>query len=107
MELAERVGVSFQQIQKYEKGTTRMSIFRLQQIAEALGMPLNTFFIASDTAPEIQSAIPAYIGDSEDSEQPFDKEAITFLKLFRRIQNNKVRDSILKQMRGIIEIEKG
>jgi transcriptional regulator with XRE-family HTH domain len=39
MELAEEAGVSFQQIQKYEKGIHRVSAERIQQIAKALGHP--------------------------------------------------------------------
>ena len=34
--LAERIGISFQQIQKYEKGASKISVVRLQQISEAL-----------------------------------------------------------------------
>jgi transcriptional regulator with XRE-family HTH domain len=38
-ELAEAAGISFQQIQKYEKGTNRVGASRLQQFSEALGVP--------------------------------------------------------------------
>jgi len=43
IELAEKLGLSFQQVQKYEKGVTRISVFRLQQISEALGVPISFF----------------------------------------------------------------
>ncbi|CAD7770162.1 MAG: helix-turn-helix protein [Candidatus Methanoperedenaceae archaeon GB50] len=43
MQLAERVGVSFQQIQKYEKGRDRICVERLQQIARAMGIPISYF----------------------------------------------------------------
>jgi transcriptional regulator with XRE-family HTH domain len=42
--LAERIGVSFQQIQKYEKGATRITVMRLQQISGALGVNITVFF---------------------------------------------------------------
>ena len=42
--LGAAVGVTFQQIQKYENGTNRASAGRLQQIAGALGVPLSAFF---------------------------------------------------------------
>ena len=42
--LAEAIGVTFQQIQKYEKGLNRVSGSRLQQIADALGTPVEWFF---------------------------------------------------------------
>ena len=43
-DLANALGVSFQQIQKYEKGTNRVSASRLQQIASFLQVPIPYFF---------------------------------------------------------------
>ena len=43
-ELAERVGIRFQQIHKYETGINRMSASRLFEIAEALGAPVEHFY---------------------------------------------------------------
>src|SRR6185312_15114632 len=42
--LAERVGVSFQQVQKYEKGTNRVGASRLSQIASVLGITVGELF---------------------------------------------------------------
>ncbi len=44
MSLADHVGVSYQQVQKYEKGTSSISVDRLKQIADALGTSVFTFF---------------------------------------------------------------
>src|SRR5947209_12813103 len=46
--LGDASGVTFQQIQKYERGTNRVSADRLHQIADALGKPISYFF---DDAP--------------------------------------------------------
>src|SRR5437763_11156404 len=43
-ELAEKLGVSFQQVQKYEKGVNRISPDRLQLIAEEVDRPISYFF---------------------------------------------------------------
>ena len=43
-QLAERVGIKFQQIQKYETGMNRVSASRLWDIASALGVPISFFF---------------------------------------------------------------
>lgn len=48
--LADRVGVSFQQIQKYETGVNRISASRLHQIALALGVDAGSFFPVGDPA---------------------------------------------------------
>src|SRR3954471_21780762 len=42
--LATKIGVTFQQVQKYEKGTNRVGAGRLPQIAEILGVPIATLF---------------------------------------------------------------
>src|SRR5712671_3612030 len=47
-ELGARIGVTFQQIQKYEMGTNRVGASRLQQIANVLGLPASALF---DGAP--------------------------------------------------------
>jgi transcriptional regulator with XRE-family HTH domain len=49
-ELGARVGVTFQQIQKYEKGANRIGASRLQQIADVLRVPIPTLFDGAPTA---------------------------------------------------------
>ena len=48
-QLAERVGIKFQQIQKYETGMNRVSASRLWDIALALGVPISFFFEGMET----------------------------------------------------------
>ena len=57
-DLAAKLGVSFQQVQKYEKGVNRVGAARLQQIATALDVPV-TFFYESQTrdAKEVDSLL--------------------------------------------------
>src|SRR3954447_2790999 len=50
-ELADRVGVTFQQVQKYEKGVNRIGAGRLQRITEALDVPITFFFDVTPHAP--------------------------------------------------------
>jgi len=47
-ELGNLISVTFQQVQKYEKGANRISAGRLQRIAEVLGVPVAYFFAAPD-----------------------------------------------------------
>ena len=42
--LAQKIGVTFQQVQKYERGINRVGAGRLTRIANALGVPVNSFF---------------------------------------------------------------
>ena len=107
IELAERIGISFQQIQKYEKGSTRISVMRLQQISEALGVNITAFFEEGERIPKVSDLALRYTpgGDPLETFQPINKEEITLLKLFRKTKNRKVREGILKQLRGVIEVE--
>ena len=47
--LADRIGLTFQQVQKYEKGANRVSAGRLQQIADMLEVPVMFFYGATET----------------------------------------------------------
>jgi transcriptional regulator with XRE-family HTH domain len=49
-ELGARIGVTFQQVQKYEKGTNRIGASRLQQISEALRVPVRALFDGAPSA---------------------------------------------------------
>jgi transcriptional regulator with XRE-family HTH domain len=48
--LAAKLGISFQQVQKYERGTNRISASRLHAVAELLGMPITAFFPQAEDA---------------------------------------------------------
>lgn len=77
--LAEMVGVTFQQIQKYENGHTTLNILKLQQIALALKVSVTEFF----------GSTPSHsIRLTTDEDQ--------LLQSFRKIKNGELRGSILK-----------
>jgi len=67
-QLAEKVGIKFQQIQKYETGMNRVSASRLWDIAEALDVPVGYFFEGLDPHQDTMAAsgVPGDIlGDKE------------------------------------------
>ena len=107
IELAEKVGISFQQIQKYEKGITRISVYRLQQISDALGIRITEFF-EENKILKVSSPATEYIQEENYPKyfRLINKEEFIVLKLFRKIKNKKLREGLLKQIRGIIELEK-
>lgn len=51
--LSEKVGISYQQVQKYEKGASELTLSRLRQLADALDVPVGTFI------EELESSRPA------------------------------------------------
>jgi transcriptional regulator with XRE-family HTH domain len=70
-EVADAAGISFQQIQKYEKGTNRVGASRLQQISNALGVSPFYFF---EGAPSLGKKMPA----PNEGELP-EEEIVSFL----------------------------
>ncbi|MFW2341906.1 helix-turn-helix domain-containing protein [Brevundimonas sp.] len=86
--LAERVGVSFQQIQKYETGINRISASRLYQIALALGAEPGSFFPARDPS-STQGERPAA------SWPPAGSPAARLAEVVSRIPRRKARQALL------------
>ena len=85
-QLAERVGIKFQQIQKYETGANRVSASRLWDIADALEVPVSFFFEGlegegADSAPT--AAMPADVMG--------DKEALDLIRSYYAIPENQRR----------------
>ncbi|MBL4768713.1 MAG: helix-turn-helix transcriptional regulator [Rhodobacteraceae bacterium] len=85
-QLAEQVGIKFQQIQKYETGANRVSASRLWDIAEALDVPVNFFFEGldeTDKGTAEKSAIPVDLMG--------DKEALDLVRSYYSIPENQRR----------------
>ena len=95
MGLAERVGISYQQIQKYEKGVSEISVSRLSQIAHALNIPLSRFVLDEERMMVSESVSP--YGTLSDNE-------IELLNLFRRIKDKKLKDGFLIAIKSIAEL---
>jgi transcriptional regulator with XRE-family HTH domain len=108
MKLADEVGVSFQQIQKYERGVNKISVERIQQIAMALGTPVHTFFEEDKNTFVSEPPDDYHLNNekTEDTLLSLNREEVTLLQLFRKIDNDKIREGLIKQLRGIIEWKK-
>lgn len=108
MKLAEEIGVSFQQIQKYEKGTNKISAERIQQIAKALGTSVNTFF-EKEKVPRVSEPSGKYYTKKafmDETPLILNQEEVVLLQLFRKIDNKKIREGLLNQLSGIIELKR-
>ena len=109
IELAGKIGVSFQQIQKYEKGSTRISVARLQEIAHAIGVNIAIFFEEEGTVLKVTDKGREYRseGDLAHVFPPLEPEERALLRFFRRIENKNIRESIIKQLKGIVQLQNG
>lgn len=93
MALAEKINISYQQLQKYEKGIDNISVYRLKQISEALKIPINSLL-------EVQE--PEKVAE-EISEYGLSKEERRLLDFFRGIDNKNIRRGLLLELKGIAE----
>ncbi len=84
--LAECVGIKFQQIQKYETGANRVSASRLWDIADALGVEISFFFEGLDAESSENT-----VGDSVPSDLMGDKEALDLVRSYYAIPENQRR----------------
>ena len=85
-QLAEHVGIKFQQIQKYETGANRVSASRLWDIASTLNVSINFFFdgLQAEKGVKIQS-------DAMPSDLMGDKEALDLVRSYYAIPENQRR----------------
>jgi transcriptional regulator with XRE-family HTH domain len=91
-ELAERVGVTFQQVQKYENGKNRVSAGRLYEIAKALGVTIQYFY---DSAPRLALARRGVAEEQSGFDGPDTGEELELLGAFRRIQQAGARKAVI------------
>lgn len=85
-QLAEQVGIKFQQIQKYETGANRVSASRLWDIAEALAVPVSFFFEGLNDAHQEGVSRPSVPADLMG-----DKEALDLVRSYYSIPENQRR----------------
>jgi len=85
-QLAEQVGIKFQQIQKYETGANRVSASRLWDISEAMDVPVNFFFEGIE-----QEVAAARSSESVPADLMGDKEALDLVRSYYSIPENQRR----------------
>jgi transcriptional regulator with XRE-family HTH domain len=101
--LGDALGLTFQQVQKYEKGTNRIGASRLQQISNILQVPVAFFFEGAPHlagSPALQGAeeapSPAYVSDFLAT-----SDGLSLTKAFMRIPDAKLRRRIVDLVQQI------
>ena len=94
--LGDALGLTFQQVQKYEKGSNRIGASRLQQISLILQVPVSFFFEGAPPPPGRETGFedapsPAYVTDFLAT-----SDGLTLVKAFMRIPNSKLRRRIVE-----------
>jgi transcriptional regulator with XRE-family HTH domain len=98
--LGEMLGLTFQQVQKYEKGVNRIGAGRLFELGQVLTVPVQFFYddapgaAAGGFAENPESYVPDFLNS---------KEGIELNKAFQRITDAKVRRSVVDLVRSIAD----
>ncbi|MBN8951941.1 MULTISPECIES: helix-turn-helix transcriptional regulator [unclassified Rhizobium] len=99
--LAEQIGVTFQQVQKYEKGTNRIGASRLQAIAGVLAVPVAFFFQQDNSQPLNTDGLGAINGLEDLSDFLTSKEGLSLNKAFMKINDPGIRQSVLTLIKSL------
>jgi len=111
--LGDALGLTFQQVQKYERGVNRIGASRLFDLARLLDVPIGFFF--DDLPPEMggNSAVrsgPAYFGFSEaqvglDSDQMNKRETLELVRAYYRITDPAIRKRVFDLIKSLTPAE--
>ena len=102
--LGEELGVTFQQVQKYEKGVNRISAGRLYEMSRVLEVPVFYFF---DGAEEYLS-LPGQFEEETSEAAPLpqiDQEAMELVSAFQKIRDEGLRKSLLATIKAAAAAE--
>ncbi len=111
--LASKLGVTFQQVQKYEKGANRIGASRLFQVSQALQVPISHFFEGFSEIPGKTKMPPAFVSTGaaphaavfEDSQPMQDDimsshETIELLRAYYSIEDEATRRKLLESVKS-------
>jgi len=101
--LGDALGITFQQVQKYEKGTNRISASRLQQACDILQVPIAFFFEGLPIAPAVAGSIETQLSTDQVTDFMATRDGLALAKAFMRIGNVQLRRRILHLVEEIEE----
>jgi transcriptional regulator with XRE-family HTH domain len=105
--LGEKMGLTFQQIQKYEKGTNRIGASRLFQLSQIMDVPVQFFF--EDAPAAYLNRSPAMAGFAESKTEAFlldflnSRDGLELNRAFVKITDPKVRKRVVELVRALSE----
>lgn len=102
--LGEALGITFQQIQKYEKGTNRVGASRLQAMSSVLGVPVS-FFFEEGPKPEADGGFAEAAQSGYSAEGVSTTEGLQLHRAFLRISNPKVRRRVVDLVRALADAD--
>ena len=102
--LAGELGLTFQQVQKYERGANRIGASRLYELSEVLDVPPSFFFEGitgtgkrRPTSEQREDVVPA----TAESEQFAKREILELVRAYDRIDNREIRDRLFALVKAV------
>lgn len=99
-QLGEKIGLTFQQVQKYEKGVNRISAGRLFELSQVLGITITYFYEGVDDLLSDTRQMSVHEDDHPPSLPILDGEAMELVTAFQRIDDKALRRSLLETIRA-------
>jgi transcriptional regulator with XRE-family HTH domain len=97
--LSEVLGLTFQQIQKYERGTNRIGASRLLELSSALTVPVGYFF--EELEPEVAGLAERKTNYAAPTTPTLGRDALELLRLFQSIEDAKLRRDVLRIVKSV------
>jgi transcriptional regulator with XRE-family HTH domain len=98
--LGDALGITFQQVQKYEKGTNRVSSSRLQQACHILQVPIAFFFEGAPAGDTLPGRLPS---SDPLTDLMTTRDGLALVRAFMRISNPQVRRRIVNLVEELAE----
>jgi transcriptional regulator with XRE-family HTH domain len=98
-DLGKAVGLTFQQIQKYERGANRIGAGRLYDFSRLLDVPVSFFY--DDMPGDVSESRPDSVGLEFDQEQMSSRESLKLIRAYYNIGNQDVRNSLYDLARSL------
>ena len=101
-QLAELLSLTFQQVQKYEKGVNRVSAGRLFEIASVMGVPVNYFYdgVEDQLTDDRHRFAEGASSDQGPRAPVLDAETLDLIAAFQKIEDDSLRKSLLNTVRA-------
>jgi transcriptional regulator with XRE-family HTH domain len=106
--LAELCGVTFQQLQKYESGETRITAERLYQLSAILNVPMSFMFsglpkqtVVGDKIAEVPKT-EFYLASPDENDPLAKNESLEFINMFWELPSDAMRGHVVGIMRGML-----
>lgn len=99
-QLGERLGLTFQQVQKYEKGVNRISAGRLFEMAQVLGITITYFYEGVNELIDSPHGMTVQEDDHPPTLPKLDGEAMDLVTAFQKIDDKSLRRSLLETIRA-------